>query len=140
MAIHEKEWTHHVATFNLYKNMELFRKCIHGCNMSPWWIHASHCPDQRYKVTLLMKLLVGVQALENDDMYRMVRQCSSCTGFIQSTVTHMLFDCPGLMPSRNMNLKNLKNCVLLGSYMILMHYRKRTDAVLYLVVSVVPIL
>lgn len=107
-AIYDKEWTKHAVTFYLYKNIELFRKCINCCKMSPWWVHASRYPDQRYKITLLMKLLVGVQSLEKDDTYNMVRQCSSCTDFKKSTVTHMLFECPGLMPSRNIELEKLK--------------------------------
>ena len=81
----------------MYKKSNVFFKCM---NMSvwPWYIHASRYPEQIKMTTTLMRSIIGVNA-DDDVHYSSVVMCR-CSGDIEKTIYHVLFECVNLQTER----------------------------------------
>lgn len=87
----------HRVTFKLYKNVLLYERCFKTYKFWPWFIHVSKCPNEIYRCTAMLRLIVGVERC--NDTHKPIVYCYCCPG-ARFSASHLLFECKDLRGRR----------------------------------------
>ena len=89
----------HEITLKMYKR-PLYEECVLSECILPWFVHASKYPEQNYKSTKMMRLII------NEDQIKLC-QCE----IVIASNCHVLFECPCLNETRSVRWNELEKYI-----------------------------
>ena len=89
------------ASSLMYKEMQLYCERVTELRMHAWWVFVRNSVTAFNKVSCVMALLVGSQP-KSFQRNMGSRNCNLCTDICKDTPVHILFECKGLEPHRNL--------------------------------------